>query len=319
MRYFFLFVLTLTSLFASCKGGYYSCELKIKDSHSIVNNSLYIPINKTQRLVYSQTTPIGKIIKADKFLGLYLVSGLEGFKYPFKIGAYRPSGVAVVDDKMALEGKITQEQIGLNTLAKFSEAPFVPSFLSSSCCNLEGLVTPRGIIQKEYLSHFINTKNSDYSDIGIRIDKTRSIVKVDPFLKNNPFKVSDVVIGFDGKKVLSANRLMQDILFSKIGTQHKVKVLRDKKSFEFDVSTYKRIGGGLICDTFLEQKGFYFNDDLTLKSVEGYGLKEGDKLLSINGNKISSQDDIPAAIGTKTEDMVFLFQRDGFQFFVHIN
>lgn len=319
MRYFFLFVLTLTSLFASCKGGYYSCELKIKDSHSIVNNSLYIPINKTQRLVYSQTTPIGNIIKADKFLGLYLVSGLEGFRYPFKIGAYVPSGVAVVNDKMALEGKITEEQIGLNSLAKFSEAPFVPSFLSSSCCNLEGLVTPQGIIQKGYLSHFINTKNSDYSDIGIRVDKHRAITKIDPFLKNNPFKVSDIVVAFDGKKVWSANRLMQDILFAKIGTTHKIKVLRDKKSFEFDVMTYKRVGGGLISDTFLEQKGFYFNNDLTLKSVHGYGLQAGDRLLSINGNRLNSLDDIPAAIGTKTEDMIFLFQRGGFQFFVHIN
>ncbi|WP_345993030.1 PDZ domain-containing protein [Sulfurimonas sp. HSL-1716] len=319
MRYFFLFLFTLTPLLASCKGGYFSCEQKIKDSHSIVNNSLYIPVSKTQRLVFSESLPVGNIIKADKFLGLYLISGLEGFRYPFKISTHLPSGLAVVDDKMALEGKITAAQLGLDSLAKFSEVPFVPSFLSSSCCNLEGLVTSRGIIQKSYLSHFLNTKSSDYGDIGIRIDEKRCITKIDPFLKGNPFHVADIVVEFDGKKIASAERFMQNILFAKIGSLHKIKILRDKKSLNFDVKIYKRFGGGLISDTFLEQKGFYFNDDLTLKSVVGYGLKKGDELLSINGNKIGSLDDIPAAIGTKTEDMVFLFQRDGFQFFVHIN
>ncbi len=319
MRYFLLFALTLTSLFASCRGGYYSCKLKINDSHSIINNSLYIPINKTQRLVYSETKPLGKIIKADKFLGLYLVEGFKGFRYPFKIGVHTPSGIAVVDNKMSLEGKITKKQIGLDRLATFSEVPFVPSLLTGSCCNLEGVVTPRGIIQKEYLSHFINSKQVDYGDIGIRIDAKRSITKVDPFFKNNPFEVSDIVVGFDGKKVLSASRLMQDILFAKIGSVHKIKVLRDKKFCEFNVAVHQRCGGGLISDTFLEHICFYFNDDMTLKSVDGYGLKAGDKLLSINGKSVSCLDDIPAAIGRKSEDMVFLFQRDGFQFFVHIN
>ena len=319
MRFFLFFVLVLTSLSASCKGGYYSCKQKINDSHAIINNSLYIPINKTQRLVFSSTTPKGKIVKFDKFLGLYLVEGLKGFRYPFKINMHAPSGMAVVNGKTAIEGKIVHAQIGLNTLAKFSEPSFVPSFLSSSCCNLEGLVTPEGIIQKEYLSHFINAKDTDYADIGIRIDEKRCVIATDPFLKNNPFKLSDVITEFDGKKVSSASLLMQTILFSKIGTTHKIQVLREGKICEYAVKTNKRVGGGLVSDTFLEQKGFYFNKDLSLRSVDGYGLHVGDKLLSINGNKLSSLDDIPTAIGTKIDDMIFLFQREGFQFFVHIN
>ena len=313
---FFLFF-----LFSSLMGDmvHTACEQKLKDSHSMLNEGVYIPINKTQRLVYSATMPDAKIIKADPFLGLYLVEGMKPFAYPFKIGAHFPDRLALVNQKTNITGKILKHQIGLNSLAVFSSTLEGSAIVSGPCCKLEGLFTPRGVIEKTYLLHFLQAKSVEYADIGIRIGANRDVVRVNPFFKNNPFLVGDVIVAYDGKKVANSWELMQKILFSKICSHHKVQILRNAKACTFDVMACKRLGGGLLSDTFLESKGMVFTHDLKLAKVSGYGLHVNDKLLSINGVMLKNSTDLQRVIGSQKGEMLFLFQRDGFQFFVHIN
>jgi len=168
LRLFLALNLLFLNLYA-CKGGYDSCKQKIIDSQTIKNCSLEIPVNKNQRLIYSKTTPKAKIIKHDPFLNLYLVQDLKGFKHSFKINSQPQLGYAAVNESDAIEGKIITKQVGLNSLAHFGEDIVYPSILTSSCCSLEGIVTPEGIIEKEYIQRFISSLSSDYSDIGIRV------------------------------------------------------------------------------------------------------------------------------------------------------
>lgn len=324
LRLFIVLNLLFLNLYA-CKGGYDSCKQKVLDSQTIQGCNLYIPVTKHQRVVYSITPPKEKILKYDPFLSLYLVEDKKGFPYPFHINTQEQLGIASVSLKRPIEGKIIKRQIGLNSLAKFSEQIFYPSIITSSCCSLEAIVTPQGIIEKEYIQRFISSKDNNYGDVGMRIKEEKGKVlvsAVNPFVKNNPFKKGDILLTFNNKKINSAATLMRQILFAKIGTTQKFKVQRSGKSLAFSALTTKRYGGGCISDTFLEEKGIYFNKELQIielqKDFAHYGLKLGDKLIEVNGARVNTEENLQEYIADYKEFSSLLLERDGFQFFVNI-
>ncbi len=325
LRLFVALNLLLLNLYA-CKGGYDSCKNKINDSNSISNSLLQIPVEKNQRIIFSKTTPNDKILKHDPYLSLYLVEDKKGFKYPFKVNHKLILGTAVVNQKEAVEGKILKHQIGLNSFAKFSEAITTPALLLTSCCSLEGIATEEGIIEKEYIDRFIKIKQVSYASIGIRVVDEKMLVvinKINPFIKGNPFKIDDCVLEFDGKRVKNASVLMRDILFSKIGSTHKVKIKRDSKVLIVKAISQKRYGGGYLTEIFLKFLGISFDETLKVVKIEEkakkYNLKLGDKLLQINQKNITTESEILEIVSRSRESTNLLFQRDGFQFFVKIN
>lgn len=324
-RLFLLFNLLLVNLLA-CKGGYASCKQKVIDSNTAYERTLEIPIEKHLRLVYSSKTPNCNAIKSDPYLGLYLVKDIKGFKYPFRMNMRYPSGLAAVNRTMVQEGKITKRQVGLNQFAHFSDAVMSPAVLLNSCCSLEGIVTPEGIIEKEYINRFLKIKEVSYADIGIRVeDQKKDIVVVanDPFMKNNPFKKGDCILSIDGKKARSSAQVMRDILFAKIGSAHKVKIKRGTKIQTISVISQKRQSGGYKSDTFLEQYGLDFDKNLVLIKIEeghqDYGLVVGDKLLKVNGVQVTNQQEVLDNISSFKDNATLLFERRNFQFFVKVN
>jgi len=325
LRVFLAFIFIFLNLQASCRGGYNSCKQKIIDSKSIKKSTLQIPLEKHQRVVFSTTTPHAKILKYDPFLSLYLIEDKKGFRYPFRINMRIPLGLAVVDNKMAIEGKVLQKQIGLNSFATFSEPLFYPSILTNSCCTLEGIVTPQGIIQKEYIKRFLKVKKVEYGDIGVRVEQYKRCIRVkayNPFIKNNPFRVGDCILKLDTKKVKDASSFMQKILFSKIGLFHKVEIKRASKLLTFKVKTKKRRGGGYLSDTFLEFLGISFDKNLHIVSIqkkaEKYQLKLGDKLVQVNSKNVTNEEDILNNISQNKKQTYLLFERDGFEFFIRV-
>jgi len=325
LRLFVAFNLLFLNLYA-CKGGYDACKKKINDSKTLLNKTLSIPVTQHQRIIFSKKTPNLKIIKHDPFLSLYLVEDKIAFKYPFKINNRLILGTAVVDTQQSTEGKIVKHQIGLNRFASFSETVSVPSLLLTSCCSLEGIVTPKGIIEKEYIERFIKMKDVSYSDIGIRVkdDKQFVIIEaINPFMKDNPFRVNDRVLEFDEKKVLNASALMRNILFSKLGSLHTLKIKRENQIIKLKTKSLKRYGGGYLSDTFLEFLGLSFDKNLKIvkieKKAQKYGLKLGDTLLQINQKNISNEEEILKIVSQDKNSTNLLFQRDNFQFFVKIN
>jgi len=325
LRLFVALNLLFLNLYA-CKGGYDSCKNKINDSNTILNQTLQIPVKNNQLLIFSRTTPNEIILKHDPFLSLYLIEDKKGFKYPFNTNYRLTLGTAVVNKKEAVEGKILKHQVGLNSFAMFGECITVPSLLLTSCCSLEGIATPQGVIEKEYIDRFIKIKKVAYSDIGVRaVDEKKLVIinEVNPFIKGNPFMVDDCVLEINGKKVKNASALMRDILFSKIGSTHKIKVKRGSKILTLSMKSQKRYGGGYLNDIFLKFLGIFFDKNLEVVKIEDkakkYNLKIGDKLLQINLKNITTEAEILETISKSKESTNLLFQRDDFQFFVKIN
>ncbi|MCK9492581.1 MAG: PDZ domain-containing protein [Sulfurimonas sp.] len=324
LRLAFALSLLFLNLFA-CKGGYDSCKLKITHSKAIQNSTISVAVANNKRLIHSAHQPNAKILKHDVFLNLYLVEAKDKFKHPFNINNHLLLGVASVDEKSAIEGKIQKRQVGLNDFATFSQKTQVPALLLNSCCTFEGVVTSRGIIEKVYLERFLSSNSSDYGDVGIRVSDAKkkvTIDRVDPFYKKNPFKVGDIVVSLDGKKVYNSATFMRQILFCKVGTFKSLKVKRGSKYHTFKVRVNKRYGGGYVSDTFLEQKGIYFSPNLGITQIrdsfDGYGLKVGDRLIQVNGKKVSSTRDIATHLNEFNYAVSLLFLRDGFEFFVNI-
>jgi hypothetical protein len=323
-RLFAALSLLFFNLFA-CKGDYDSCKQKVFDSQTLRECAIYVPITKHQRVVYATTPPKEKILKHDPFLSLYLIEDSKGFAYPFRMNKQEQLSIASVSSKTPVEGKIIKKQIGLNSLAIFSKQILYPSVITSSCCALEAIVTPSGIIEKEYIERFINAKDLRYGDVGIRVkeEKGKVTVKaVNPFIKNNPFKKGDVIVAFNGKKITSAATLMRNILFAKIGSEQKFTIKHTTITQSFTAMTYQRYGGGSVSDTFLEEKGLYFDKQLCIidlqKDFASYGLKRGDKLIGVNGTIVKTQEDLQAYMAESKGFSSLLMERDGFEFFVTI-
>ncbi|MDF1875990.1 PDZ domain-containing protein [Sulfurimonas sp. SAG-AH-194-I05] len=315
----------LFKLFA-CEGGYDSCIAKLKDSNSLQHSVLKIPVPHNKRLVFSPFKPHGTILKHDPFLSLYLVDDPKGFAYPFTINMRAPLGVSVVTNTYAKEGKILKHQVGLNHLARFSTQTKAPALLVNSCCSLEGIVTPRGIIEKLYVQRFLNTKDVRYADIGIRVRDAKCGIKVesyDPFMKNNPFKKGDCILSMDGKKVKYSATLMRRILFAKIGSKHSLEIKRDGQVIKINVVSQKRLSGGFKVETYLEKYGITFDKNLYIIQLDQkkntYGLKIGDKLFKVNAQTVHNQKDVMQHISEYTFHPILLMQRnENFQFFVNL-
>lgn len=324
-RLFIALSLFFINLYA-CKGSFESCKLKTVDSESIINQTLQIPVQNNQRLVFSTTAPNAKIIKHDPYLSLYLIEDTKKFKYPFRINMNMTKGTLGVDNKIVVEGKIVKKQVGLDSFAIFSEPLSTPSLLLSGCCALEGVVTERGIIEKEYIDRFLKIQKVSYSDFGIRAKDIGSSVIVsssNPFVKGNHFKKGDTILEIDGKNVKNSALLMREILFSQIGSIHNVKIKRGSEILTISAKSQNRKGGGYLKDTYLEFFGLSFDENMVIEKIEKeaghYGLKLGDKLLQINMKNIKNEENLFELIDNPNRSVNLLFQREQFQFFVKVN
>lgn len=324
-------LILLTTLFLnlfSCSnsGNFEPCKQKVIDSKTVVGEMLQIPIEKNQRLIFSQTLPTQKIIKYDPFLSLYLVEDKSGFKYPFRFNSKFSGNTATINDKIAIKGEIAKHQIGLDSFAQYSQNLLNLGVLINSCCYLEAIVTPKGIIEKEYIQRFINTKKVSYGDIGIKISDAQKSVIVDesnPFLDGNLFKKGDLIVEFDGKRVTNSATLMRDVLFGEIGSVHKAKVQRDGTELIISATIQNRESGGFVEEKPLEFFGISYDENLSVikidKKAKEYGVEVGDRLMQVETRSVKTKDDIYKIFSDGKKTAILLFQRDDFQFFVNIN
>jgi len=324
LRLLTLLFLLFFNLYAN-NDAFAICIQKAKDANIVQESSLSIPVKYNRRLVFTHKKPKAKILKADPFLSLYLVQDKHPFSYPYDVTMRLQLTTAILNEKRAKEGKMMQHQRGLDFFARYNQKLPLPASISSSCCSLEGIVSSKGVIEKEYLQHFLKTKKALYGDIGIRVHDEKGSVVVDasdPFMKLNPFQVNDYIMMFDHKKVKNSAFLMRKILFSPIGSKHRIKVKRGGKFFTYSVICKRRYGGGFLSDTFLEQKGIYFDEGLHVSKLENefenYGLKVGDKLIGVNGIMVKNQNELRQYIQNYKDYSSLLFERNNFEFFVNI-
>jgi len=310
----------------SAQNNFKACQQKIIDSKSLIIKSITLPIENKIRLVFSEIKPNAKVLKFDPYLNLYLLEDRSGFNYPFNFSTEKNKKFAVINNKTYKLTKIIDKQVGLNSLAHLGTNIKTPAIITTNCCQLEAFVTSQGVIEKEYLEHFVFSKESNYATVGIRVKSVKNIVEVssiNPFFKNNPFLIGDKILSLDGTRVKNISKFMRTILFSPLLSKHYFRVKREEKELVLSVITQRREGGGFLSDTFLEKKGIYFNEMaevIELKKRDNRSkLKVGDKVVKVNGYRINSSSEIRKYISQYEDFISLLVERDGFQFFVKIN
>ncbi|MEA3373461.1 MAG: PDZ domain-containing protein [Campylobacterota bacterium] len=320
-RVIFLVLLFLTTSLSACSGDFALCKQKFIDAQVLDGNRLLLPVTETTNLLYSSTVPKREVVKADPFLGLYLVKSTKSFEHPYTMTSKKASEVAAVDTYMALPGKLRRSQSGLNRLAQFNQPLFAPCIINDTCCALEGIVTHQGIIEKAYIRHFLDSDIPAYGDAGMRLKERGGqivIESIDPFVENNPFQSGDKILRYEGKKVRSLKALDQSILLGGTGKACNFSLERQGKPLNVTAMIGKRYGGGLISDTYLERKGFFLDRGLIVtRSTES--IKAGDKLIRVNSRAVSTWEDVRHFLRYGQGKAVLLFEREGFQFFIHVN
>jgi len=284
------------------------CKQKLQDSHSFYNNKLYLLLENNLR-VSSEPIKGEKALKYDPFLSLYLYKNKQNFQYPFRFNHLPKRKKAIISENVIKPIFYTPHQVKL-LLEPLKPNPAV---VVTPCCFVEGIVTKRGYISKEFIEHFIN--KDSYGDIGVRVGKDAKVMSVDILFPNNPFKKGDKIL-YLGKKRYNS---MADILLLDAEQYIEVTLRRGTKTLKRKVYVQKRVAGGLLSDTFLEKKGLVFDKKLSLMEIlpNKYGLVQGDKLLKVNGVDVLTQEDVRRAL--KPHNNLLLFWRDGFEFFVKIN
>jgi S1-C subfamily serine protease len=303
-----------------------SCVEKGYDANIFQQQSVAIPVSKYQRLIYSLKKPQGVIVKHDRFLSLYLVKQANPFAYPFVTDFQLKKPLALISkDTKPLRVVKKQPQVGLNSLAHYTQMQPPYSVIMSLCCSVEGVVTPRGVIEKGYINHFLTSNTQEYGDIGIRVEQQKGKVvvqSVDPYFLNNPFYKGDIITKINRTQVKNSADCMQKILFAKTQTVLRVTIVRHNHKKNLRVVVQPRYGGGELSDTFMERFGVYFDKDLHIttlsKKFQNYGLKVGDKLIMVNGVKVSTQKGLRVYLEEFKDYSTLLFMRNNFQFFVKI-
>jgi len=320
----FFLLLLFPLILLSAQKDFKSCELKYQVSSFKIANTQAFAVNNEYVLFYSKDEPSVKIIKRDPFLGLNLMKSDHAFKHIFKFYNNYPKQLGAVLPTGTIEGKLLHQQIGLNQLAAFSKPASVNALISGTCCGIVGLSTGEGVIEKEYIRHFLESEKISYSDIGIRLKDSNGVrvVEVNPFFVDSPFFLDDVILSMDNKKARNAADVSRKILFSTPGSKHNFLVLREGKKLKISASLKARLSGGLIPESFFDLFGLELDENLRVKKDNPkFEIKKGDQLLYVMGKEVKTLAEIRAILSQeKTSEnkiVVLLFKRQGFDFFIH--
>ena len=309
------------------------CYNKNLKSFVYFGNIRAVAVTKHLAVAYSKTKPKVEFVKHDPFLNLYLFYSKKSLNpvrlkstYSLKVGEW----VAGMDDNSLYVGNFATTDDMLDSIYLQNANLKENSIISCLCCEVYGLGIGDGkFIGSEFIKRFLNTKdNVYYGDIGVRFVKRGTeffVDKINPFYKNQPLKVGDKIISVNDKKIYSLKQLKRVILFSKPNSKLKIKLLRGNALFMVDVKVFQKISGGALGDSFLEKKGFYFDENLKIKMIKKgsfaskSGLKVGDKLLMVNKLKMKNNMDLKEYLtNTKDKELELLFDRNDFQFFINL-
>lgn len=305
-----------------------------KNSKSFVyfGNTRAVAVTKHLAVAYSQTTPKVPFVKFDPFLNLYLFKSTKTLNpiklkstHSLKLGEW----IAGMDDSSLYAGNFARSGDLLDSFYLQNSNLEKNSIISCLCCEIYGLGIGGGsFIGSEYIKRFMSNKDVYYGDIGVRFKKHENdfVVKsINPLYPKQSLKVGDKILKINGKKVYSLKQLNQTVLFAKPKTTISLEVRRAKEILEQKMLVIPRAGGGYLSDSFLENKGIFFDKEMKINRInkksfgEINGLKIGDKLMQVDHKKIESADDLKTYLSeTKNKEVQLLFDRDDFQFFVKL-
>ena len=292
------------------------CAQKFKDA-TLVHEG-------TKQLYVGDQTAIGATPMQgaiyNRFFHIYLVNGVSSsqkieLKYPYKEkegGLYTHSDhvqTVAIDRGCALRyfGQV--------------DKPLKPlSIITGICCDVMGIANSElAVIDAKYLQDFIDRKSDTYGDLGVRFNQKMEVVSINPYYASK-LQVADRVLGYRDICALE-----DAILFATPNESMQLRIARQGSTKELQLRVRKRFGGGFVSDTFLEQFGIRFDQQLQIIKIADdslayqKGLRRGDRLLEIDTHAVHDAQEIKEFF-TKNQKKSynFLFDRDSFEFFVRI-
>lgn len=285
---------------------YSHCIKYFKAASTPVGSSNAISLkngSKQVHILYSLVPPKNvKILKADPFIGLYLLD-VPRTKQSYALltldkRTLNDKRLAFISSSPQVQtGHITKRQSGFLNYARFSTATSANGVLGNICYQIYGLGVGNGsFIEKKYIDRFLAQKSPYYGDLGIRFEYNKAIVKsIDPFIPQNPFKPQDKILSINGTKVQSSDEAEWVMSNLKKDSLAQVTLLRNGKTLKVKVKVNQRYGGFLLKDTFLERFGIDIDNQMIIQSINlskagrFNELRAGDRILWINKEPIITQ------------------------------
>lgn len=284
---------------------YTHCVKYFKAASTPIGSSYAISLKSgTQQhhIMYSPTTPRNvKILKADPFIGLYLISAprtKQSYELlPLDARTLADKNLAFINANTKVHtGHITKRQSGFIDYARFS-APTQPnSVLGNICYQIYGIgIGNQKFIEKKYIDRFLAQKTPYYGDIGVRFASNKAIVSIlDPF-SHNSFQVGDEILSINGTKPHNSNEAEWLISNLKKGSLAKVLIKRNGKTLQINAKVNQRYGGFLLKESFLERFGIHLDDNMVIQSINPAlagrfsELRANDKIIWINKEPIITE------------------------------
>jgi hypothetical protein len=269
-----------------------------------VNGSVISPFAFSSEAVYEPLT------------GMYIKKRQCGetisFKYP-----YRETKLRIYTAKKRYTSRLQKHQCAL--LSPGRTDPGLPkgALAHGMCCHGLGIATGVGLLEAHYINHLTKGDNPAFAQVGFRVDDSLRVRYINPYYDTD-ISIGDQILGF-------ADRCAYEDAVALHSLQEPI-TLRIKAEGKRRFTLRKRRGGGLVSDTFLEPFGMAFDKSLQISTITTNttawkkGLRKGDRLLEIEQTPVSGEDDVKrvlTGLGDK-ETITYLFEREGFQFFIHI-
>jgi len=310
------------------------CFDKTKHSFYKIDSNFAIAVSSNRAILFSNHKPSNlngfKIVKYNPFLNLYI---LETTKQLNPLTIKNPSNIPTNIELASInihgfkKGAFISRQNGFDEFAKVNFSNQAGSAIEGICYQLYGVgIGGNSFIEASYIIEFLKNPNIEYGDLGFRFEQVGSnlILKhVDTTINHDNFKPFDKIVSIDGKNFGSLKSLNDYILYKKPNSTVSIVLNRVGEVIKTSSKIYKKEGGGVLSDTFLERYGAYFDKNLNVISLSknSYffkkGLKIGDKILEINRKKVSTHMDIKDIITNRDEKILrILIKRDDFTFFV---
>jgi len=235
-----------------------------------------IPVSKNLSVTFNKNN----CFKYDPFSGMCIIKHKNKRVVKF---FYKPKlawWMASIKENEIYVGNFAKDNIFF-TPAKLSVKSLKNSVISDMFCRAVGIGRGDGFIKADMVMHFINT--GYWGDIGIDVDEDMKILSFDPFYVKG-IKLNDKILKINGEKA-DYKTFQKYILMAK--TNKIVNVTVNNKTLKLKIRKKKYLF------TPLEHYGILVNRNLTVlklpeKIKRKYYIKEGVKLVKVNGKKINS-------------------------------
>ncbi len=319
------------------------CYEKNRQSVVYFGKTRAVAISEKQAIAYSKEKPSVPFAKYDYYSNLYLFDSPKPL-IPVKL---KPTSelklgewlVSMTDNSLVA---VNASKIGTsaNEYFEFGGLGEVGSLVGGLCCEMYGLgIGDKFFIGSEALQRFIEGKSASFQELGVRVvDGNESVVVdfVDPTFKDAKLKVGDKVTLLNGKKVSNVMEFADALKSFKDLTKVSAQIQRDNAWIEENIlapkPVVKKVEPKKVPlpetkkESYLQNKGFKFDNDLRIKDIvrgsfaEKSGLKVGDRLMQVNQLPVERMAEADAYLAkNRNREISLLFDRDDFQFFVTLN